>query len=66
MQGTQVQSLVQEAPTCCGATKPRALQLLKPKHPGAHALQREATTMRSLCPSVKRSPYLLQLEKART
>ena len=22
MQGTQVQSLVQEDPTCCGATKP--------------------------------------------
>ena len=43
MQGTWVQSLVQEDPTCCGATKPaccnywaRVLQLLSPRS-RAHA-----------------------------
>ena len=58
-QGTRVGSLVWEDTTCQWATKPthhnywatgsRAceLQLLKPAHPGACALQREATAMRS-------------------
>ena len=48
MQRTLVQSLVQEDPTGCGATKPvhhsypaHGLQLLKPAHPGAGALQQE-------------------------
>ena len=49
MQGTQVQSLAWEDPTHLGATKPvfhnycaRVLQLLKPMHPGAHALLQES------------------------
>ena len=58
-QGTRVGSWVWEDTTCQWATKPthhnywatgsRAceLQLLKPAHPGACALQREATAMRS-------------------
>ena len=48
MPRTLVQSLVQEDPTCCGATKPvhhsywaQGLQLPKPAHPGAGALQQE-------------------------
>ena len=55
MQRTWVRSLVQEDPTCCGATKPmrhnywaHVPQLLKPVHPRACALQllspRAATT----------------------
>ena len=48
MQGTWVQYLVLEDPTYGRATKPKshnywahALQLLKPEHPGACALQQE-------------------------
>ena len=33
MKATRVPSLIQEDPTCCGATEPR--------HPKAHALQQE-------------------------
>ena len=33
VQGTQVLFLVQEDPTCCGATKPTGPQLLKPTPP---------------------------------
>ena len=77
-QGTRVQAPVWEDPTCRGATKPVchhywacASQLLSPRAtvteayvPGAHALQREATAMRSLHTATKTSPSLLQLEKA--
>ena len=53
MQGIWVQSLVQEDPTCCGATKPvgpqllnlsftaHVPQLLKPAYPRVHALPQE-------------------------
>ena len=74
MQGTWVRALVQEDPTCCGATKPREPQLLSPcattteaHMPTAHApQQREATAMRSLRTTVKSSPRSPQPEKART
>ena len=39
------------------------LQLLKPEHVKRMLHRREATAMRSLCPTMKSSPYGLQLEK---
>ena len=80
MQGTQVWALVQEDPTCHGATKPvchnywaHVPQLLSPRAktteahaPRAHASQWEATAMRSPCTTGKSSPRVPQLEKACT
>ena len=63
-QGIQARSLVQEDPTCLGASKPMHHDY------GARALEspcsatREATTMRSLYTATKGSPSPPQLEKA--
>ena len=61
MQETQVQFLVQEDPTCHGATKLLSLcsaawgpQLLKLMSPRAHLSDGEAITMRSLLPQLER------------
>ena len=77
MQGTRVQALVREDPTCYGATKPVnhnywAFTLEPASHnywaraPRARALQqREATAMRSPHTTTKSSPCSPQLENAR-
>ena len=76
MQGTRVQALVWEDPTCRGATKPVhhnywacTLEPMSYNHwsPCTQSLcstTREATTMRSPCTVTKSSPHLPQLEKA--
>ena len=70
MQGTQVQSLVQEDSTCHGTTKQghhkycaHAPQLLKSEHLGLYSTIREAAAVRSPCSETEwfHSP---QLEKA--
>ena len=76
MQGTRVQSLVGEDPTCCGTTKPNAPQLLslrsRAREPQLlkpaclEPVPREATAMRSPRTATKSSPPLPQLEKAHT
>ena len=58
MQGTWVRPLVREDPTCRWATKPVCHNYW------ACAPQREATTMRSPCTTMKSRPRSLQLEKA--
>ena len=72
VQGTWVRSLVQEDPTCRGATKPvrhnywaRVPQLLKPTRLEPCSATREATAMRSPRTTKKSSPRSPQLEKAR-
>ena len=69
MQGTLVQSLVQEDVTCCSATKPMChnygghmLQLLKlvPWNPCSAT----EATVEKLCISMKSHPHWPQLEKA--
>ena len=64
LQGSQVQSLLWEDTTCCRATESVhhnywacEPQLLKPMNPGAHAQQREVTTMRIL-PAATRKELL--------
>ena len=76
MQGTQVQALVREDPTCRGATKPVchnywacALELANHNYwsPRAYSpcsATREATATRSPHTATKSSPRSLQLEKA--
>ena len=76
MPGTQIQSLVQEDPTCCGATKPvlhntephsraHRAQLLKPECLKVHALPREKPPQREARASQQESsPHSPQLEKA--
>ena len=66
VQGTRVQTLVQEDPTCRGGTKPmrhnywaRVPQLLSPR-----SATGEATAMRSLHTTTKSSPLSPQLEKS--
>ena len=51
--------------TCLGTNKARVLLLPKPASHRACALQGGATSMRSLCSTMKGSPRSLQLEKAR-
>ena len=75
-QGTQVLPLVWEDPTCCGATKPVhhnylawALEPVSHNYWSLRAYSpssatREATTVRSLCTTMKGSSCLSQLEKA--
>ena len=77
MQGTRVWSLVQEDPTCCGATKPVhhnywvcALEHASHNYWSLCAQSlcsttREATAMRSPHTARKSSPHSPQLEKAR-
>ena len=72
MQGTQVRALVQEDPTCRGATKPvrhnywaRKPRLLKPLRASSpFSATREATAVRSPRTSMKKSSRSPQLEKA--
>ena len=71
MQGTWVQSLVQEDSTSCRATKPpyhhywaNAPQLLKFRGLGPVLHKRQATAMRSLCTARKSRPCSPQLKKA--
>ena len=72
MQGTLVLALVQEDPTCRGATKPVRHnywacmpQLLKPGHPRAHALQQEKPPQwEARAPQRRVAPAHRQLEKA--
>ena len=78
MQGTQVQALVQEDPTCRGATKPVRHnywacepQLLNPcaatteaRTPRASALQQEKPPMRSPRTATMSTPHSPQLEKS--
>ena len=73
MQGTGVQALVREDPTCRRATKPMRHNYWSPRAttteacmPRACAPQREATAMRGPHTATKSSPRSLQLEKART
>ena len=77
MQGTWVQALVQEDPTCHGATKPVhhnywtcTLEPMSHNYWSLHAeslcsATRENTTMRSLRTTMKSSPRSPQVEKAR-
>ena len=76
MQGTWVRALVQEDPTCRGATKPVhhnywacALEPVSHNYWSLRAWSsgsatREATAMRSLCTATKSSPRSPQLEKS--
>ena len=66
MQGTLVQSLVQEDPTCLGAGEQAPVpQLLKPAHPRACALQQEGPLQSEACIlQLESSNQLLQLGKA--
>ena len=71
MQGTWVQALVWEDPTCRGATKPlRHKYWACTLEPASHnywspcSATREATAMRSLHTATKSSPRSPQLEKA--
>ena len=79
MQETQVRSLVKEDLTCYVATEHRATVLTatepvlwclgaattEPACPQAHAPQQEKPLQkRSLCTTMKSSPWLLQLEKS--
>ena len=58
VQGTWVQSLVGEDPTCHGATKPMCHNYF------SCSATREATAMRSLCTTTKSSLHSWQLEEA--
>ena len=58
MQGTQVQALVREDPTCCGATKPVSHNCW------SLCSTREAAAVRNPHTATKRSPRSPQLEKA--
>ena len=76
MQRTRVRALVQEDPTCHGATKPvrhqllslrsrvREPQLLSPRAWSPCSATREATAKRSPHSATKSSPRSLQLQKA--
>ena len=64
MQGTRVQSLVPEDPTCHGAVKACAAQLLSLCTSSPSSATREATSVRS--PSTKSRSHSLRLEKACT
>ena len=66
-QGTWVQSLVWEDYTCRWPTKPMYLgfrALLKAVYPGAHAPQRETTTIRSPCTATREQTRLQQVKKS--
>ena len=64
MQGTQVQSPVQEDSTGQGATKPHAPLLLKPTCPAPMLCNKRSTTVRSLHTAMKSSPRSPELERA--
>ena len=56
MQRTLVPPLVQEDPTYLGATKPHEPQLLKRRCLEPVLCTREATAVRSLCPTTEERP----------
>ena len=63
-QGKQVQFLVQEDPTCRGATKPMHHNYWSPR-PRAHASpQKEATAWEACALQLESSPRSLHLEQA--
>ena len=64
MQGTQVRALVWEDPTCHGATKAHAPQLLSLRVWSLCSTTREATIVRGPRTAMKSGPRLPQLEKA--
>ena len=78
MQGTRVQALVQEDPTCRGATKlvrhnywacalePASHNYWSPRTYSPWSAAREATAVRSPRTTTKSSPRSLQVEKAHT
>ena len=63
MQGTRVQYMVQEDPTCFGATGPAQAQLLKPTSPRTHAPQQEKALLWKAYTPQREQPHSLQLEK---
>ena len=65
MQGTQVQSLVQEDARCLGASKPVCRHSYRVHEPQSLcSATEEATVMRSQCTSAGEYPLLPQPEKA--
>ena len=72
MQGTRVQALVWEDPTCCGVTKPVSHKLLSLRVWSLCSATREATIVRGPRTvmqsgprtAMKSGPHLPQLEKA--
>ena len=71
MQGTRVQSLVWEDPTCqeqlslrATTTEPTLHKYWSSRAYSICFTAREATSMRSLCPATKSSPWSSQQEKA--
>ena len=66
MPGTRVRALVQEDPTCRGATKPMRHNYWSPRTWSPCSATREATAMRSPCTATKSSPRSPQLEEAHT
>ena len=63
MQGTRVQALVWEDPTCHGVSGPVSHNYWACAS-GAYAPQREAAIVRGLRTAIKSGPRLPQLEKA--
>ena len=55
MQGTRVQPLIWQDPTCCRALSLSATTT-EPRHSTAHTLQREASTMRRLHATTREQP----------
>ena len=70
MLGTHVRSLVWEEPTCHEAAKPGGHNYWslcsRAPEPQVSCAWSLCTTMRSLCTTLKNSPYLSQLEKVIT
>ena len=64
MQGTRVQALVWEDPTCHGVTKPVSHKLLSLRVWSLCSATREATIVRGPHTAMKSGPHLPQLEKA--
>ena len=64
MQGTRVQALVWEDPTCRGAAKNHEPQLLSLRVWSLCSATREAATGKGLRTTMKTGPHLPQLEKA--
>ena len=72
MQGTCVQSFVQEDSVCCRATVPMSCnswawaRVWEPQLLSQFSATEKATAVRSLCTAMKSTFHLLQLEKAPT
>ena len=63
MQGTWVQSVLQEDATSLRVTKPMRHNYWSPCAESLFSEKREATSMRKRCTTMKSRPHLLQLEK---